>query len=233
METILKNTLRVGNFTSSEIHRLMGTKKVAETYIKEKNFERKLGRSLGTESEARPLLWGKTIEHRAFEQLGIDYLLNSQETKQHPVVSFWSGSSDGIKHDEGKTVIDIKCPFTLKSFCELVECETIEQLRDNHKDGDKYFWQLVSNAIINECEYAELIVYVPYLSELEEIRTDAEDNGIKFIMYASQEELPYLLDGGHYKNINILRFKVSDQHKIELYNNVVTYGKLLNHEPQI
>lgn len=234
MESINKNVLRIGNPTSSEIYRLVGNgKKQGElssralTYIQEKNYERKLSRSIKNEVDAKPLIWGKLLENRVFNLLGIDYTLSSQETDQHPTIPFWAGSKDGIKFGEEKTVIDIKCPYTMKSFCELVDCETIEQVRENHKDGEKYYWQLVSNAIINDCDYAELIIYVPYLSELEEIRSDANEYGIKFIMYASQEELPYLIDDGFYKNINKIRFKVSNEDKALLTAKVLQAGTKL------
>lgn len=71
MDTILNNKLRCGNFTSSEIHRLTGAGKF-KTYVQEKNFERKLGLSLGTESNAKPLTWGKFLENRVLKCLGLN-----------------------------------------------------------------------------------------------------------------------------------------------------------------
>src|SRR3990172_2945044 len=104
---------RIGNFTSSEISALMskskdgGFGKPALTYIEECNMERRLGRSLTDEVSARPLTWGKLVEVKAFELLGLDYKISSQETDLHPEISYWAGSSDGNKFDEGKTVFDI------------------------------------------------------------------------------------------------------------------------------
>lgn len=227
--------VRVGNFTSSEIGLLMKEGKVkgsfgvpALTYIEQKNIERRLGRSLESESNARPLIWGKLMEGRVFDLLGLEYSLCSQETIKHPDCNFWYGSTDGMKHEEPKAVIDIKCPHTLLSFVQLVECSTVEELIDKHKDGEKYFWQLVSNAILTDSDFAELIVYMPYQSELEAIRTMVE--GVKdagWIWSASDEELPYLPDGGHYKNINILRFKVGKDVKQMLTERVVEASKFL------
>lgn len=62
--SVLKNTLRHGNFTSSEIVALTTKGKAKDsfgkpalTYIEEKNMERRLGRSITTESNAKPLVW--------------------------------------------------------------------------------------------------------------------------------------------------------------------------------
>ena len=257
--TIIKNADRVGNFTSSAIADLMTEGKVkgtwgkpAITYISEKNMERKLNRSLGNDTNARSTSWGKIVEGRCFDLLGTEYRLSSQETFSHPDIDFWSGSPDGNKFDEGRTVIDIKCPMTLKSFCQLVDplydgltdIECINAVRngytdkngrehDKHKDGEKYYWQLVSNAILTACKYAELIVYVPYFHELEAIRdivrADKSERNIgAWINFVDESELPYLIEGEFYKNLNIIRFEVPESDKLLLTSKVEQAGKLLN-----
>ena len=246
MNTINNSTIRIGNFTSSEIVALMSnpTAKAmkegaifgapALTYIKECNIERRLGRSITSESNARPLTWGKITEKLNFDKLGLEYILTSTESDKHPTIDCWSGSKDGIKHDQGKTVIDLKSPITLKSFCELVDCKTIEDVRENHKDGEKYYWQLVSNAIINDCAHAELIVCMPYKSELQNIRDYCADQPTDqlykyyWIVNAHDDELPYLPDNGYYKNVNIIRFDVSEEVKKGLTERVQLAKCLLN-----
>ncbi len=230
---MIENKLRIGNFTSSEIVALTtkGTAKDSKgkpfySYIEEKKMERRLGRSVDSESNAKPLQWGRLLEQFAFEKIGTEYIISSQETDSHPTIKCWSGSKDGIKYDEGKTIFDIKAPMTLKSFCQLVDCKTMDELRNNHKDGDKYFWQLVSNAIINDCKFAELIVYVPYEKDLDEIKKLAE-NQCNWVFYADKNELPYLIEGGHYKDINIIRFEVSQSDKDFLTNRVLEAELLL------
>src|SRR5687768_14058682 len=128
-QTINQSKIRVGNFTSSEIVALTKNGKAkdslgvpAYTYIEECNYERKLGRSIDTESNARPLSWGKLVEGRLFELLGIEYKLVSQESIQHPAIPYWAGSPDAQKfesNNDSDTVVEIKCPITLKSFCQL------------------------------------------------------------------------------------------------------------------
>lgn len=250
---MIKNYLRHGNFTSSEIVALLSEPTVAEkkqggvwgkpalTYIEECNMERRLQRSLTDEISAKPLTWGKLLEQKVDDILGIKYSFCSTDTIMHPTIKFWSGSPDGIKHDEGKTVVDFKCPMTLKSFCQLVDplyeglegVDAINAIRENHKDGEKYYWQLLSNSILTGAKYAELIIYVPYESELQDIKVLAqqvpgEQLGKHYwIAMANEGELPFIKDGGYYKNLNIIRFEVPEEDKKFLTSKVLEAGKLL------
>lgn len=256
---MINNIARIGNFTSSEIVALMsvdtsGKKfgKPALAYISETNMERRLGRSVDDEKVAKALTWGKLLESRAFDLLSTEYILSSTETDVHPFIPYWSGSKDGIKHDEGKTVADIKCPLTLKSYCQLVDplyyglegmaamdairkgfVDSMGVAHEKHKDGEKFYYQLTSNAVINSCKYAELIVYMPYKSEIPEIKMMAqnvpgEELGKHYwIGMAGEDELPFILDGGLYKNINIIRFEVPQADKDALTANVLKAGKML------
>lgn len=237
---MIENIKRVGNFTSSEIVALTKEGKKsgtwgapALTYIEEKNFERRLGRSIDTESNAKPLSWGKLVEGIGFEKLGLEYSLSSTETIVHPEYDFWSGSPDGLKED---TVIDLKCPITLKSFCQFVQpiyegltgMDAINMIRAEHKDGDKYYWQLISNAILTSSRYAELIVYAPYEDDLQEIKSAADGNSnLYWLQFADNKELPFLIKGGYYKDLNVIRFEVSDYDKEFLTNKVIEAGKML------
>lgn len=239
-QTITQNTLRIGRFTSSAIAALMtvakdkiGFGKPALTYIAERNMERRLGRSLSIESNAHALTWGKLVERRAFDLLGIEYRLCSADTIAHEELpNLWSGSPDLVKFDEGKTVVDIKCPITLKSFCQFADCKTIEQIREDHPDGEDYYWQLVSNAILTKSKYAELIVYCPYQSELQAIRDmasnyEGDQNKVAWINWAADADLPYLPDGGYYKNLNTIRFEVPYEDILLLTEKVLAAGRLL------
>lgn len=242
------NYSRNGNFTSSEIVALTSNPtakakkegaifgKAALTYIEECNFERKLGRSITDKASAKPLTWGKLIEKRVDKLLGDDYIMSCEETIVHPNIPFWCGSKDAIKHDEGKTVTDTKCPITLKSFCQLVDplydgltgIEAMNKVRETHKDGEKFYWQLVSNSILDNTKYAELIVYMPYFSELPAIKDMADGQpDCYWITMGLDDELPYLLDGGYYKNLNIIRFEVPQEDKEFLTNRVLEAGKML------
>lgn len=239
METIIENEIRVGKFTSSGISALMsvGKDKIsfgkpALTYIEEKNFERKLGRSLSSESGARATTWGKLVEQRVFDLLGTEYSIQSNESQNHPVYGdIWCGSPDLIKHTNPKTVAEIKCPYTLKSFCQFAECKTIEEVREKHPDGDKYYWQIVSNACITGSQFGELIIYCPKHRELDEIRQLASETGyeqFKWIYFSLDYEVPFLPENSQYESMYIFKFEILQSDKELLTNRVIEAGKLLN-----
>lgn len=243
-----QNKNRIGNFTSSEIANLMTTDKSGKnfgkpalTYIEEKRMERRLGRSLNTEISSRPTSWGNLVESYAFNLLGRDengnislkYIPTSKKTILHPEIDYWSGSPDGIYEDEnGKTVYDLKSPVTLKSFCQLADSKSYQELIDNHKEGETYFWQLVSNAILTNARFAELIIYLPYKKDLEAIRElasnfDGNQNKIAWIGFSEDEDLPYLIEGNYYKHLYIIRFEVTNLMKQQLTSKVIEAGKIL------
>lgn len=222
------------------------------TYILECNTERRLNRSITDEVRAKATSWGSLVEKRVDEILGIDYRFCSNETITHDYFDFWSGSPDAEKFDEGKTVGEVKVPLTLKSFCTLVDplyngmsgLDAMNAIRvgwtdkqglkrPKHTDGEKYYWQIVSNSILLKTKYAELIVYCPYKSELESIRELARnsDEGVMSKYYwihnASDDELPYLIEGGYYKNLNVIRFEIPQADKDFLTQRVAEAGKLL------
>jgi hypothetical protein len=222
----------------------------AITFIEECNVERRLGRSITDECNARALSWGKLVERRVFDILPTDYDLRSLETLIHPTIEGWVGSPDGFHYWMYKAVCDFKCPLTLKSFCRLVDLWNmggmdairfglVEQRgahtihHKKHPDGEKFYWQLVSNAAITGCDHAELIVYAPYKSELEIIRELARNIDVanpfkfKWISDASDDELPFLIDGGHYKNVNVMRFEVPFLDKQFLTERVLLAKELL------
>lgn len=252
----MMSPIRNGNFTSSEIHKLMTFGKAAgsfgkpaTTYIHERNMERRLGRCLSTDVTARALSWGKLNEKTVFDMLGTEYRLCSDETLDHPDILYWKGSPDAEKFDDGKTVGDVKCPITLKSFCQLVDplyenpklsgLEVMDLIRENHDDGDKFYWQIVSNACITKAKFGELIIYCPYQTELMDIRERARNwDGDKqhrfmWVDFSADEELPHLIPGGYYKNLNIIRFEIPVRDKNLLTLRVKEAGESLIQSPQL
>lgn len=232
---MINNVNRVGRFTSSEIWKLTkkdrtgkGFGSPALTYIQEKKYERKLSRSLSTEVDAKPLMWGKLNEAKAFELLGIEYQLVSDKTITHKdYPNYWSGSPDAVKDG---VVIDLKCPYTLKSFCQLYEADTKELLINETQNGEAYYWQLVSNAILTGVDKAELIIYCPYEEELETIKQEADLYGYKWIANADNEQLPYLICNiilNDYANLKVIKLDIPQDDKDFLTNCVVKAIELL------
>jgi hypothetical protein len=240
------DAIRNGRFTSGSISALLSTGKdkvsfgvPALTYIRDVNMERRLQRSLDCDTTAKPLTWGNLVEAKAFEHLPYGYELKSKETIQHPSIDCWAGTPDGYNED---TVFDIKCPFTLKSFCTFADCASIEEIRENHKDGECYYWQIVSNAILTGKNYGELVVYMPYLSEMPDIIRMADDpDHVKageegkhfFILMANGDDLPYLVDGGYYKNIYRFRFEIPQEDKDLLTAKVLKAAEMLVKIPSV
>lgn len=247
--SILNNEIRDGNFTSSKIVALTTNGRAKGsfgasfyTYIKNKKWERMLGRSLETETIAKALSWGKLLESRGFDLMGLEYTPCSQVTIQHPTIPYWAGSPDCYK-DNKETVAEQKCPITLTSFCQLVEpirlgltgMDAINHIRENHKEGETYYYQIVSNAILLGAKYGELIIYMPYESEIPEIKQMADGvDDCMWLFFSKEGELPFIKDGGVYKNLNIIRFEIPQEDKDFLTNRVLEAGKLLlEDEPQI
>ncbi len=228
-----QNEDRIGYFTSSKIVALTSNGKAkgslgkpAYTYIDEKNWERRSGISMEKDVSARPLIWGKLGEVFVFGQVGLEYTLDSQSTVFHPEFkNCWSGSTDAYRMiGEHKVVAEIKAPFTRKSFFRMADClnfeNPIEHLRETHDDGEKYYWQIVSNACIHKAKFGELIFGMPYKSELQDIRDIASgwDNPIEqknmyWVMGEEDETLPYINEGGYYKNIYKILFEIPQADK--------------------
>ena len=222
----------------------------ALTYIDECNMERRLGRCLTNEITAYPTTWGNLCEGYVHDILGTDYKLMSDQTLDHPTIPYWKGSPDFLRFIDtmADAVGDAKCPMTLKSFCQLVDpyylggltgMDYINAIRFGWKDkdgvfhkkhdqGEKYYWQLVSGSCLTDVKYAELIVFAPYRTELSKIKAMAEGNpDYYWAFYADDSKLPYLPEGGLYKNLNVFRFEVPFLDKQLLHRRVELAGKKL------
>jgi hypothetical protein len=198
-------------------------------YVEEKKLERKLGRPLNDEASARPLTWGKLVERVAFLALGFTYQLTSKSTLVHPTLNCWVGTPDG---ESQTSVLEIKCPYTIKSYCDLHDCNTIDEVREKHKDGEKFYWQCISNAILTNKKTADLVFYMPYKSELDNVRSACEEweghpNQVAWIHFGADEDLPHLIDGMAYKNVHKITFEVSEQDKKRLTQRVELAARLL------
>lgn len=228
MQSITENKLRIGNFTSSEIYRLMGTPAVRKTYIEEKKIERRLGRSIDVEAHSQPMAWGNLLETRVFDLLGLEYEITSKDTTQHPTIDFWTGTKDLIV--VGKKIAEIKC-YQPKKFALYTDAILSKDIQVLKKDFAQEFWQIVSNAIINQVPSGEAISYCPYKSELDDIRDLAANyDGFdqwkyRFIVEKEDAGLAYIPDGGYYKNLNRFEFVVPENDIAELTERVEADGK--------
>jgi hypothetical protein len=223
--SILKNTNRYGNFTSSEIFKLISRDKSGKgfgapalTYIEERNLEFKLSRSLDTDVYTRDMAWGIFLERRVYELLPFGYALQSDITNSHPTIPFWRGSADLTFED--LKIAEIKC-YQPKKFAKYTDAIMAGDLQKFKEEFVQEYWQLVSNAIINKVPNAEAISYMPYKSDLHLIREmadlyDEPDNWkYRFIAEGEDNTLAFLPNGGYYKDLNRFEFEVP-QEDIEL-----------------
>lgn len=147
---------------------------------------------------------------------------------------------DGTKIKKCDTITDMKCPLTRKGFYNLIKHlyifdgfdatprkevngnEIIQLIRKDTKEGEKYYWQLVSNACITKAKYAELIVFMPYYEQLEEIKqyNESLEEPYWLVARAKDDELPYIYKESGIKNLNIIRFEVPIEDKIFLEQRV-------------
>ncbi len=236
--SIALNPLRVGSFTSSDIHKLLTVGKdkkslgaPGKTYVLEKNIERKLGRGLKPETYTQAMAWGTLCESFLFEEiLGTEFEHNADETINHPTILFWAGSCDLLV--QGERISEIKC-YQPKKFClytDAVLSQDIEFIKEEFPDE---YWQAVSNAIINQVPRVELMTYMPFRSELPKLRQFADDwDGAdqwkyRFVTEKDDSWLPWLPDNGNYNNVNRFEFEVPTKDIEQLTDAVLRAGELL------
>lgn len=233
-------TERSGRFTSSRIGALCKTGRgkfgfgaPALTYIEETRIERKMGCSIDVGGAGLAGSWGNIMEIYCFDQLPTEYKLVSGDTIVHPdekFKDFWSGSADLIVPD--KKIAEIKCYYR-KNFALYTEALLSEDIEFIRKNFHNEYWQMVSNAILNEVDFAEGISFMPMRSEIPIIKDWVsnldEDTQwkYKFIFDKPEDELNWLPDGSGYKSINKFEFKVPQEDIDFLHERVETAIKML------
>jgi len=254
-----ENKTRNGNFSSSSIYKLCskgrGTASIENvgasfnTYVKEKRREKKLKRSINSKVFTRPLIWGIVCELYIFaKKLNTSFSdMNNVGRLTHTEFNQWTGIPDTFRRKD-LVVGDIKSPSSLIKFCDLIESSEkgLECFKSNHPD---YYWQLVSNAILTGVDKAELLFYIPYLSELklikefvvniqeEDLPLDLELFQIEWISHEINAyiefqkkplSIPYLPNDCEYKDFNVFTFNVPQEDKEFLTDRVKMAIKELN-----
>jgi hypothetical protein len=231
---------RTGTLSSSNIWKLTKTDRSGKnfgekalTYIKQVKYEIRSELPIKKEFNAKPTNWGKFIERRVFDMIGKEYQLVSQDRLFHKELPYWSGATDSVKI---LTTVDIKCPWDRETFFDKLDA--LERGLEAYKaEYPEDYWQHVSNACLLESNgipitHFEPIIYMPYESELEEIKEsvnqmDGDTTPYAFIFFGDKDELPYIKDNGYYKNLNIFNFEIPKADKDELLRLVKEAGKIL------
>ncbi len=235
---------RYGNFSSSNIWKLCTSNKQGEPfgteglkYIKQCQHERALGRSINNETSARQLSYGKIAERVAFDLLPSDYKHVGDEKRYvHPDLPYWVGIPDLYK-PQGSCNAEVKSPFNLEKFCDKIYSISCgwEQFKKDFKEDA---WQLVSNNILLnangiKCDTCEAINFVPYLEDMSMISNKLQELGLednheyRWMKYADFEEMPYLIKGMRYKNLNVTSFVIPQADKDFLTQRVKLAGEYL------
>jgi len=213
--SIREDEIRLSRVTSSECYRVL-SKKTCETYVEQIRNQKKLKRSLQKEANAKPLLWGKLCESylKSKHEFNITYPNVKEVTLKHSDLDNWCGTPDSITED---SVADIKAPWTLQSFIDLEKIVKKKDIEYFKTVNPKYYWQLVSNSIICNKKFAELIVYCPYYDELSDIILHINDNldlmACRTFTFMEFDELPFIYKDSDFKDLNIFKFEVPNSDK--------------------
>jgi len=238
---MIENKERIGNFTSSNIYKLCASLASGKpsssffTYIEEKIFERRMKRSLEMGAYGQSMAWGKFLEKRVNDNLPFGYQMLHKTTKVHPKFNYVSGSVDFLVPEV--KVAELKC-FEPKNFASYVSALMTGDLELIKKEHPKEFWQMVNNSQIHKTPKMEAIVYMPYESEMEEIRELAENPEylseigmmpweVRFIAEKPISHLAVLPNDSVFKNLNIFEFDVPLDDVIFLNKRIIEAGKLL------
>lgn len=237
MSSIVQNKARIGSFTSSEIHKLVKPGKSNEfsapglTYIRKKVYENRLGRSIDTGAYSRAIAWGELVEIFLFEKINDYYIPTGAQTVPHPSIDHWAGSPDFVM--EGVKVADTKC-YWPENFCRYVDVLITEDIERIKKEYEAEYWQLVSNSCILDTPKAEVICYMPYKEELEEIREfvnnyrGSDPWRYRFIVEDQDYQLPFIdSETSFYKNLNTFEFEVPQADKELLTERVIKAVEVL------
>ena len=196
-----------------------GFAKPGHTYIEEIAFERLMKRTIKSEVKTQAMKWGSLMEIVLFDLLGMEYVMEHKTTLIHPKYNFWRGTPDLIVPKV--KIGEIKC-FEPKKFMQLTMCLLQEDIFELKENFPEEYWQCVSNANICEVNRAELMVYMPYRSELEEIiekivsgnfleRHGLNDYDYYFMREENIESLPYLPDDSLVSNLNKFEFEIPEE----------------------
>jgi hypothetical protein len=227
-------TKRAGAFTSSEIYKLVARhKKTGEylvsrdSYINKVFMELQYNCPMSSYGDSRPTIWGKLLEKWYMAQIELG-TPTPTDTLTHPECPLWKGTPDMIYKQE-KMVGDLKCPSDLERFAIAYECKgDIDKLRATYKEGEKYYWQLMSNAVLTGSDKCKLVFYVPSEADIEEpktgIRAYSDDGEGKhhWVLFSNYYELPHVPKESSLPNQVVIEWQVDKIERQQLINDVLS-----------
>lgn len=175
------HTARLGYFTGSEVGKLMvkSRKKdqifgdTALSYIYKKMAERDLIEEIKTDEDvfnefqyinsvsSRAMQFGTDTEPLArkliIKELGETF--NEVGSIPHPSVCWFSSSPDGLSED-GKMVLEIKCP-SIETFMRY-KCE-VQDAAKLKEENAVYYWQCMAHMAVTGADVCIFVVFNPFL----------------------------------------------------------------------
>lgn len=225
MESILENKIRVACVSSSQVYRIMGTPAIYKTYQKEVKFEQRMKRKLSLGKSTNATNWGLFLEQIVHQSLSLDYITQAQVTLPHPTIKGWVGSPDTFTDE---VVADIKC-FEPLNFCNYIEVLEQNSTEVFKKEYPKEYWQLISNALILGKSKIQVILYLPYEKDLEDIRNLAASYDeydawkYRFIYELPPSQLACQPNDSGYKDLNIFTFDLPKEDAELLTSKVIKF----------
>lgn len=158
---------RLGMFTGSEIHKLMGTRgmgKTGETYVMEKVAERLTGQRSTPEFTSAATTWG--IDH---EPEAVKYFEAATDMKIEPCDTLMNehiaGTPDGIATsgaDGTPFLFEIKCPYNSGNHMKNL---LLESPADFKTLRPEYFWQMQAYFWLTGLSKGKFCSYDPRFKE--------------------------------------------------------------------
>ena len=197
---------RIGNFTSSEIYKLIpmgsvpmtkeelaeykilnpksrkrnkdaGFSDLGKTYIKQKRNELLMNRTSSVQINTKPLKWGSLMEVVLFQKKELG--LDYRMAHKLTIIH------DKIPHFSGTPDLiqlgvkigEIKSYYP-DNFCNMSLCLLQKDIELFKSEFPKEYWQCISNAILCDVDRAEIIVFMPYKDELIDIIEQVEQTNL-------------------------------------------------------
>lgn len=177
---------RKGKITSSEIHKIMGTKKgddalteTAKTYLLEKVSELFGGTphvSHPNGSKPAALEWGTELEDTAIDFYTTKTGILVEKASFIQASEHYGGSPDGLILPEG--IIEVKCPFNSANH---FKHGLIKNDADFKKVAPIYYYQCLSNIVCANADWCDFISYDP--------RVEPEYQMFVFRLHKNEEEV--------------------------------------------
>lgn len=204
---------RLGNWTGSEIYKLMGKgraknekfSETAKTYIIKVLSERMLSEKVVEDDELFGLYinqvsaWSKAMEWGVEHELEARTLyekktgneVTSVSSIAHDSIEFYAASPDGIVMKEDK-VVEIKCPLP-ETFVRYKLM--IGDAADLKAVKPEYYWQVMAEMDCTGAAACDFTAYNPFMGEPLHIATiERDDEAIATIHNRIEEAEQYILD---------------------------------------